>query len=597
LLPGLLILPLMGIQRGILLMAVLNVCLGIVILLSRWKQARAAAAATAVVFVVCAFFLERMPLGFQFPSEFQTAKDAVLFYKEGGLVTTKVWATADTGYKVISVDGIGIGGTSDSDFKQQILAHLPKLLLKSYRSELSVGLGSGILAGESARHAALKRIVCVELARGVVEGARYFREENFDILNDPRTAIVTDDIADFLQTSAERFDIISADEKTTGKFASNAMSYSKEYYALLRQHLAPGGLVIQWMPTDLPPTQYTLAMRTFLDSFPHVMLWYFPPVGRFTMSNTFLVGSDDRIDIDPAWMRQALERDPASFQGIRKYGLTTSDSVLAHFIATEETLRPAFPAGPVNTLEKPYYEFYSPRDYAVPAAERTLANHGLLMSFRERDIAGAATRGPATGAIRQNEAFRAEGIFFDGYARQLQGEDAPAVLRQYGQAIGMAPGNMNLRNEVVSYLNSEVRAHYYQGDTAGAAAYLRQAAELCPENAEVHYDYAMMLLYVNEADLGIGELQRALALNPGFVPALRNLGGVYAALGQMDKAADLWQKALAINPDDVETLVLYGGYLVEQRGSSEGKQYLRKAYRLAPKNPHILDQYNLLHGR
>ena len=342
LLPGLLIIPLFGIQKGILLMAALNAGVGIVLLLSRWKHAPAGAFATAVTFFAFAFVLVRMPVAFQFPSEYQKPRDEVLFYKEGGLVTTKVWASADTGYKVISVDGINIGGTSDSDYKQQILAHLPKLLLKSYRSELSVGLGSGILIGESARHSALSKIVCVEIAQGVVEGARHFAVENANVLNDPRVDVVVDDVADFLQTTTDQYDIISADEKTAGKYASNSFSYSSEYYALLKGHLTPGGLIIQWVPTDLPPSQYELVVRTFLDAFPHVQLWYFPPVGSFTMPNTFLVASNERIDLDPEWMRQAMKTDPKSFRGIQKYGLTTAESVLAHFVGNEESLRRAF---------------------------------------------------------------------------------------------------------------------------------------------------------------------------------------------------------------------------------------------------------------
>jgi len=62
--------------------------------------------------------------------------------------------------------------------------------------------------------------------------------------------IVVDDVADFLHTTKERFDIISADEKTAGKYASNSFSYSKEYYELLKQRLAPGDWRVDWVVTD-----------------------------------------------------------------------------------------------------------------------------------------------------------------------------------------------------------------------------------------------------------------------------------------------------------------------------------------------------------
>jgi spermidine synthase len=592
LLPGLLIMPFLGIQKGILLMAALNVGLGIVLVLGRWKHAMAVVSAALVVFLAVTLALVRMPISFKFPSEFQKQRDEVLFYREGGLVTTKVWVSADTGYKVISVDGINIGGTSDSDYKQQILAHLPKLLLKSYSSELSIGLGSGILVGESARHAELRKIVSVEISRGVVEGARYFSEQNFNILNDPRAAIIVDDVVDFLETTQEQYDIISADEKTAGKYATNSFSYSEEYYALLRRKLTPGGLVIQWMPTDLPPSQYNLAVRTFLDEFPHAQLWYFPPVGRFTMTNTFLVGSNDPIGIDAAWMRKTMESDRGSFQGIRKYGLTTAEAVLAHFIGTEETLRRAIPPGPVNTFEEPYYEFYSPSDYAVPPDERTLVNHEMLMSIRGPDFDRFVSKGlSGPDAARLNAAFRAEGIFLDGQVAQLRGFPPQEVVRFYDQAIHASPWDRNLCNEVVAYFNREYLRQYFGGDYNGALAILRRAAEIYPESSDVHQDYGWMLWKMNKTDLAVKELEQALAMNAKVVPVRRILASIYASRGQVEQAMVQWKEALALDRNDIPTLVGYGTFLLNQRPADEALDYLRKAYQLDPEDPDVIDGY------
>ncbi len=591
LLPGLLIMPLVGIQKGILLMAALNVGLGFMLVLSRWKHAMAVVSATAVMFLLFALALVRMPISFQFPSEYQRSRDEVLFYREGGLVTTKVWVSADTGYKEISVDGINIGGTSDSDYKQQILAHLPKLLLKTYESELSIGLGSGILVGESGRHAALKRIVCVEISRGVIEGARYFKDENYAVLDDPRAVIIEDDVADYLNTTTERFDIISADEKTAGKYATNSFSYSKEYYTLLRQRLAPGGLVIQWMPTDLPPSQYALAVRTFLDAFPHVQLWYFPPVGRFTMTNTFLIGSNAPVEIDPAWMRKAMEADPGSFQGIRKYGLTTAESVLAHYVGNEDTLRRALPHGPINTFEEPYYEFYSPRDYAVPPNDRTLVNHELLLSVRGPDFDRFVLKGTsATEAGRLKAAYRAEGLFLEGHGFQLRGFPDQEIMHRYYQAINTAPWNRHLHNEIVSYLNREYLRRYSNGFYAEAEAVLRQAAEMFPESSEVHYDYGWMLWKMNQTELAVKELREALTMNPRLIPARRMLASIYASRGQIEKAGEQWKEALALDPNDVPTLVGYGVFLAGQR-PIEALEYVQKAYQRDTEDPDVIDGY------
>ena len=108
--------------------------LGLLLLAAQWKKHAAWAVAPVAILLFLAVGTLKLPIDFQFPSESQTKNDAVLFYEEGGMATTKVWAEANQGNKLISVDGINIGGTGATDYKQQILAHLPKLLLKSYSS-------------------------------------------------------------------------------------------------------------------------------------------------------------------------------------------------------------------------------------------------------------------------------------------------------------------------------------------------------------------------------------------------------------------------------------------------------------------------------
>jgi spermidine synthase len=234
LLPAFIILPLLGIQKGVVLMGALNVCVGGTVLLSQRKRLPGLRYAAPIGAVGIAVLLMSVPLDYQFPSEFQTDRHRVLFYREGPLATTKVFLDPETQVKHMSVDGIVIGGSGIMDYKQQLLAHLPKLLLRRYESELSVGLGSGILVAESLRHDMLKRIVCVEIEPSVVEGADYFEEETYGLLADPRVSVVVDDVANFLRTTPEKYDIVSADEKTAEKYASNGFSHGS---ADLHRHL------------------------------------------------------------------------------------------------------------------------------------------------------------------------------------------------------------------------------------------------------------------------------------------------------------------------------------------------------------------------
>ncbi len=310
------------------------------------------------------------------------------------------------------------------------------------------------------------------------------------------------------------------------------------------------------------------------------------------MSNTFLVGSNEPIEIDPAWMRRTMETEAGSFQGIRKYGLTSADAVLSHFIATGETLRRAVGPGPLNTFDEPYYEFYSPRDYAVAADERTLPNHELLMSMRGPDFGRSVLNG-STGpdADRLNAAFRAEGVFLVGHRAQLRALPEKVVFPYYSWAIRTSPSNENLRNEVRAYLSSQARLNYNSGNYAESAAFLLREAEIYPQSSEVHHDYGMTLLAMNQTDAALAELEKALELNPGSVLVRRALASVYASRGQVEKAVRQWRDALAIDQNDVPTLLNYGAYLAEQRFYlDEAMGYLQRAFQLAPGNPVVVEE-------
>ncbi len=518
--PGAVLLPLFGVQRGILLLAALNASIGLFILARRSDRLPALRHALPVGFVLAAALLARFPLGLQFPSQFQTPADRVLFYREGLSGTTKVLLDPGTGEKRMSIDGIVIGGTGRTDYKQQILAHLPKLLLADYSSELTIGVGSAVLAGESGRHRSLERIVGVEIEPSVIEGAAYFTEENHDVLNDPRTSIVVDDAANYLRAHAERFDIISADEKTADNYASNGFSYSREYYGLLREHLTPRGLVIQWIPSELPPDQYRMVLRTFATAFPHVSLWYFPPVGKVAVTSTFVVGSLREIEIDPARMTAALESEQRAFEGWRKYGITTAEAVVAHYVGDRDGVLRATEGARENSLENPYYEFYSPREYAVPINRRALQNHDSLVALRrvggstslERLLVGGRT-------ARLDDARQAEGEFLAGLRLFLEARPHSEVAARFDNALQRAPWNDSLRCQVQSYYWNLAGIHYLQGAYTDALRLLRRAVELYPSNGEVRYYHGLALLRTGSAAAAALEMQAAIALNPRLAAA------------------------------------------------------------------------------
>ena len=451
LLPGFVLLYWLGIQRGILLMAAINALLGLGFLAARLGQRRylrwampGAAATTLAVFTM-------IPIDFQFPSENETSRHEVLYYRDGPSATTRVTVDPLRETREMSIDGIVIGGNSFTEYKQLLLAHLPKLLLDDVSTELSIGFGSGMLVGESLRYARVRQLTCVEIEPSVIEAAAHFADLNHQALSNPRLRVVLDDVSNYLRVNQDRYRVISADEKTSLDYAANGFSYSAEYYRLLRQRLAPGGILIQWVPANLPPRQYAMVLKTFSTSFPQVAMAFFMPALKESGYNTILIGSEAEIVLDGKRIERVLTSESREFAALARHGLTSPAAVLAQFVAGGEALRRAVAGAELNTLAHPRYEFYAPRDYAVSLKQRVAANIDFIARLRRAgaaELRASMRLRDAEQAGRLEAALVAEQAFLEGYRISLAPVNAADIFALYDAAISGAPWNDSLRARI-----------------------------------------------------------------------------------------------------------------------------------------------------
>src|SRR5207253_2041406 len=84
----------------------------------------------------------------------------------------------------------------------------------------------------------IERVDAVELSPGVVDAAGFFRGTNHDVLADPRVQLTIADGRNFLLASHERWDVIRLDPPELHT-AGVVSLYTREFYALARDHLAP----------------------------------------------------------------------------------------------------------------------------------------------------------------------------------------------------------------------------------------------------------------------------------------------------------------------------------------------------------------------
>lgn len=579
LLAGFLLVPLAGITRSLALVALLNGAVAVAIVWFAGRPQRATRLALSGGYLALGAAVVAGPVSFQFPADTEAAGDVVLFYREGTTATTKVYEKPLTARKHMSVDGVYIGGAGGAERKEQVLAHLPKLLLPRFRSELAVGLGSGVVPGESGRHRAVERLDIVEIAASVAAGAARFERENHAILNDPRVRLMVADGMHYLATSTARYDIIASDAKSRPKSRSNGLFYSREYYLLARDRLTPEGLFIQWVPLHLPRRAYESVLHTFTASFPYASLWVLPD------RDTFLVGS--RRPLAPDWSLVAARLAPESvagaenpFAGLRKHGVTTAATLAAMYVAGRDELLAATGHAAINSLDRPHVEFYAFADYARPANDMIADNYELLLALRD------AAEVPALAEATH----RALSLYLQALGRAYALErDYAAIDESLEAALRLAPTDELLRALVLSYYATRVTGRVRAGDPAAARRYLEAARRVDGTGAEVHRLAALLHLHDGDQNSAVRELQEAVRVAPEDVALRTSLFRLLWQGGAVDEAARHLEAVLAVASDSVFAHRNLGLYLARRRGDAGAAlPHLESAYGRTPRDAELI---------
>jgi len=263
-----------------------------------------------------------------------TGKSEILYVAEGLNSTIAVSKWDDI--LQFHVSGKVEASTGAYDMRlQRTLGHMPALLHPQPRSVLVVGFGAGVTAGSFTLHPDVQRIVICEIEPLIPPVAtRYFGQENYHVLNDPRTEMVYDDARHYVLTTSEKFDIITSDPIHPWVKGS-ATLYTKEYFQMVKSHLNPGGMVTQWVPlyeTDLDTVKSVMA--TFFDVFPTGTIWANEDLleGGY---DVFLLGQTAPMIIDIDALQRRLDRPEYArvAESLRGVGLRSAVDLLSIYAA------------------------------------------------------------------------------------------------------------------------------------------------------------------------------------------------------------------------------------------------------------------------
>jgi spermidine synthase len=167
--------------------------------------------------------------------------------------------------KKLMVNGISITNLTPIT---KVMAHLPLAVNNHANSGLVICFGMGTTF--RAMHSWGINTMAAELAGSVPASFGFFFADSQEITADPKANIIIDDGRRYLVRSNKTFDIITIDPPPPVEAAASSLLYSKEFYEVVKTHLAPNGLLQQWFPGG-DDTTLSAVTRSLRQSFPYVV--------------------------------------------------------------------------------------------------------------------------------------------------------------------------------------------------------------------------------------------------------------------------------------------------------------------------------------
>ena len=383
-----------SIERSLQMLTVINIGFGVLILFSSkgnkpllWGIGGAASAALIFLAVNSSFlqmwdirffalFQTNQSEIFRTPeaarSAFQNAE--VLYYGEGleAIVSSVKIKGGDQGF---ITNGRVEASTNLQDQQLQFtLGHLPMLLCKNPKNVLVVGLGSGMTVGATSVHPDVEKVVLVELEPKMVGVAKTFQRYNHNVLDHPKLAIVFNDGRNYLLTTREKFDVITADPIHPW-FRGAGYLYTREYFTLASEHLTEDGIMCQWLPIyELTAENLKSVVKTFQQSFKYTMLW-------LTYYDSVIVGSNHAILIDEDVLDRRIKEFPAISGDLNQVMMGSATDLLSYFVMGSGGMRAFSKDGIVNTDDNLYLEFSAPLN--IGKSFLMEENASALVRYRE----------------------------------------------------------------------------------------------------------------------------------------------------------------------------------------------------------------------
>lgn len=337
---GFILLPLVGMELSFFLIAATYGLVAIVVPLEgRTPQltllwSRGAFAAAIICLLLYPFGLMRKT---HFGDEIAMLPGYTLVASNEGLTETNRYYRGDVFgelffYRLVT-NSFSMSTTHTSAKRyMKLYVYMPLAFNPDTRDALLISFGVGSTAKALTDSRGLKKIDIVDISEDILEMSTIVYPGEDNPLRDNRVRVHVEDGRFFLNTTANRYDLITS-EPPPPKHAGIVNLYSQEYFKLIRGRLNPGGYASYWLPVQqLEPGETLAIVRAFCNAFDDCSLW--SGAGLDWM----LLGSNDAKRRPSVSQFSAQWREPLVAAELVALGIETPAQLGSLFMADTDLL-------------------------------------------------------------------------------------------------------------------------------------------------------------------------------------------------------------------------------------------------------------------
>ncbi|HUP48429.1 MAG TPA: hypothetical protein VNA04_06540, partial [Thermoanaerobaculia bacterium] len=295
------------------------------------------------------------------------AEPRLLSWRDGRYAQVAV--TEEAGIRTILLNGKADASTATADMRTQLLlGHLPVLLAPDdpAGTAMIIGLGSGVTAGAVAAWP-FRSIVAAEIEPEVVRAARFFREENRDVLADPRTRLRVDDGRRILARTRDPITLLTS-EPSNLWMSGVSLLFTREFFELAASRLGERGVFCQWLHLyQIGEEDVRTFLATLSSVFPHLIVFS-------DEADLLIVASRQPLVLDPeVWWRRLGGNDAARL-ALAEVGIRSAADLAGGILADERGVRRWAAGAPLHTDDRPILEFSAARNMSFDRSRQILAS-------------------------------------------------------------------------------------------------------------------------------------------------------------------------------------------------------------------------------